>query len=239
MAVSGRGVSLRVRCCEPVGLAAAAAAARSGGGGPAATNHHCASCAIPCRLRPCPGCACCCVCWLQQPCCSWQPVWEAARLATRPLRWPTWTNSEQHPWLRIGQRQLSIHGRRPTLAARRPTLAARRSCRGDEGYTRELLELVSIPSVSSLPEHQPDIERAAAWLQRRMRAAGLEVRPAPAGRPCMQAGRHAGVLQPSYSAAPGLATVCAQNVQLLDTGGPRPVVYADWLHSAGAPTVLM
>lgn len=41
---------------------------------------------------------------------------------------------------------------------------------------QELLDLVAIPSVSSLPENQPDILRAAAWLEARLKKAGMEVR---------------------------------------------------------------
>src|SRR5215469_3387437 len=38
----------------------------------------------------------------------------------------------------------------------------------------ELFELISIPSVSALPEHRDDCRRAAAWLERRLRAMGME-----------------------------------------------------------------
>ncbi|HJX41368.1 MAG TPA: hypothetical protein VJ345_07900, partial [Anaerolineales bacterium] len=37
----------------------------------------------------------------------------------------------------------------------------------------ELKELLRIPSVSTLPEHKPDMQRAAKWLAARMKAAGL------------------------------------------------------------------
>src|SRR3972149_4615780 len=37
----------------------------------------------------------------------------------------------------------------------------------------ELMEFLSIPSISTLPEHTPDVERAAAWVAERMRAMGL------------------------------------------------------------------
>lgn len=48
-------------------------------------------------------------------------------------------------------------------------LSARRSASLDE-----LLEFLSIPSVSSLPEHEEDVRRAAAWAAERLRSAGLE-----------------------------------------------------------------
>jgi len=76
-------------------------------------------------------------------------------------------------------------------------LSGRRSTSVDE-----LLEFLSIPSVSSLPEHEEDVRLAAAWAAERLRSAGLE------------------------------------HVEILPTGG-HPVVYGDWLHAPGAPTVLI
>jgi acetylornithine deacetylase/succinyl-diaminopimelate desuccinylase-like protein len=65
-----------------------------------------------------------------------------------------------------------------------------------------LKELLRIPSVSTLPEHQNDIRRAAEWVARHCSRIGLE------------------------------------NVQILETPG-HPVVYADWLHAEGKPTMLL
>ena len=59
-----------------------------------------------------------------------------------------------------------------------------------------------IPSISALPEHAPDVRRAAEWLADALRAAGVE------------------------------------HVEVSETGG-HPVVYGDWLHAEGAPTVLV
>jgi hypothetical protein len=75
--------------------------------------------------------------------------------------------------------------------------------RGENAYNPELLDLVSIPSVSSLPENQADLLRAATWLEQRMQTAGL------------------------------------QNVRIIPTEGPRPVVYGEHLHAPGAPTALI
>lgn len=69
-------------------------------------------------------------------------------------------------------------------------------------YRDELLEFLRIPSISSLPEHAADVERAASWVADRLRTAGIE------------------------------------HVQILPTGG-HPVVYGDWLHAAGKPTILI
>lgn len=41
-------------------------------------------------------------------------------------------------------------------------------------FVKDLLDLVSIPSISSLPERKPDVEKAAVWCSERLRKAGLE-----------------------------------------------------------------
>ena len=69
-------------------------------------------------------------------------------------------------------------------------------------FLKELLEFLSIPSISSLTEHRADVEKAAEWVAARLKTAGIE------------------------------------NVQVLPTGG-HPVVYGDWLHASGKPTVLI
>ena len=70
-----------------------------------------------------------------------------------------------------------------------------------ERFLAELKEFIRIPSVSTLPAHRPDIERAAAFVADKLRAAGME------------------------------------NVEIIPTSG-HPLVYADWLHASGKPTVL-
>ena len=65
----------------------------------------------------------------------------------------------------------------------------------------ELKDFLRIPSISTLPEHRPDISQAASFVAKSLSAAGLE------------------------------------NVEVIPTGG-HPLVYADWLHAAGKPTVL-
>ena len=68
-------------------------------------------------------------------------------------------------------------------------------------FLEELKSLLRIPSISTLPENRPDIDRAAEFAAQAMRAAGLE------------------------------------NVEVIPTG-KHPLVYADWLHAPGKPTVL-
>lgn len=41
-------------------------------------------------------------------------------------------------------------------------------------FTSELLELLRIPSISTLSEHKPDIQTAAGWIAQSMKSAGLE-----------------------------------------------------------------
>jgi acetylornithine deacetylase/succinyl-diaminopimelate desuccinylase-like protein len=69
-------------------------------------------------------------------------------------------------------------------------------------YHEELLQFLSIPSISSLPEHAGDVYQAAQWVEKRLTIAGLE------------------------------------HVQILPTAG-HPVVYGDWLHAPGKPTVMI
>lgn len=71
-----------------------------------------------------------------------------------------------------------------------------------EENLEELKELLKIPSISALSQHQKDIRQAAEWLKAALVRAGLE------------------------------------NVQIMETGG-HPVVYGDWLHAPGKPTLLI
>lgn len=66
----------------------------------------------------------------------------------------------------------------------------------------ELLQFLSIPSISSIPEHAAAVQQAAQWVSERLTTAGVE------------------------------------KVEILPTGG-HPVVYGEWLHAPGKPTVLI
>jgi acetylornithine deacetylase/succinyl-diaminopimelate desuccinylase-like protein len=65
----------------------------------------------------------------------------------------------------------------------------------------ELKTFLRIPSVSTLPEHVPDVQRAAQFVADSMKTAGLE------------------------------------NIEIISTA-KHPLIYADWLHAPGKPTVL-
>jgi acetylornithine deacetylase/succinyl-diaminopimelate desuccinylase-like protein len=71
-----------------------------------------------------------------------------------------------------------------------------------EERLERLKAFLRIPSISALPDHAPDVRRAAEWLADELRAAGIE------------------------------------NVEVSETGG-HPIVYGDWLHADGAPTVVV
>jgi acetylornithine deacetylase/succinyl-diaminopimelate desuccinylase-like protein len=49
-------------------------------------------------------------------------------------------------------------------------------------YLKELLEFLSIPSVSGLKKHKEDVKKAADWVAARLQTGGLEnVRVLPTG----------------------------------------------------------
>jgi acetylornithine deacetylase/succinyl-diaminopimelate desuccinylase-like protein len=71
-----------------------------------------------------------------------------------------------------------------------------------DNYVAELKEFLTIPSISTLPEHKSDMYRAANFVLSKLQLAGLE------------------------------------NVSIIETVG-HPLVYGDWLHAPGKPTVLI
>ncbi len=65
-----------------------------------------------------------------------------------------------------------------------------RAHRGRSAAEAQLFELISIPSVSALPEHRQDCRRAADWLAQRLRGLGMEVQLADlleGGHPVVEA----------------------------------------------------
>jgi acetylornithine deacetylase/succinyl-diaminopimelate desuccinylase-like protein len=68
-------------------------------------------------------------------------------------------------------------------------------------FLEELKNFLRIPSISTLPEHAADVQRAAQFVADGLKAAGLE------------------------------------NIEIIPTKR-HPLVYADWLHAPGKPTVL-
>src|SRR5574340_92077 len=70
-----------------------------------------------------------------------------------------------------------------------------------ERLLNELNEFLRIPSISTLPENQPDIRRAAEFVAKSLRDVGME------------------------------------HVEIIPTA-KHPLVYGEWLHAPGKPTVL-
>src|ERR1700731_1830374 len=68
-------------------------------------------------------------------------------------------------------------------------------------FLEELKDFLRIPSISTLPEYKPDVQRAAHFVADSLKRAGIE------------------------------------NVEIISTSG-NPLVYGDWLHAPGRPTVL-
>jgi acetylornithine deacetylase/succinyl-diaminopimelate desuccinylase-like protein len=68
-------------------------------------------------------------------------------------------------------------------------------------FLNELKDFIRIPSISTLPENKPDVDRAAKFVAEALKKAGVE------------------------------------NVEIIPTQ-KHPLVYADWLHAPGKPTVL-
>jgi acetylornithine deacetylase/succinyl-diaminopimelate desuccinylase-like protein len=68
-----------------------------------------------------------------------------------------------------------------------------------ERFLNALRELLSIPSISTLPEHRPDMERAASWLTDHLRAIGITAEIVPGhGHPLVYG---------EWLAAPGAPTI--------------------------------
>lgn len=72
-----------------------------------------------------------------------------------------------------------------------------------ERFRQDLLEMASMPTISSLPEHQPDIDACAEWLKAKLQKIGMEdvriIYPEGGPRPTVYAA--------SAAAGPGAPTV--------------------------------
>lgn len=141
----------------------------------------------------------------------------------------------------------------PDLDAALEYAASRR-----DAYVSELAEIVALPSVSAQPERLPDLLKASQWMKARLETAGLQVRMpwvaknARGTHPLGGGGLHAcdaGLCchacpqkrtgQGSPAASPPRGMSPPQNVQILETDGPRPAVYGEHVSDAGGPTILI
>jgi acetylornithine deacetylase/succinyl-diaminopimelate desuccinylase-like protein len=70
----------------------------------------------------------------------------------------------------------------------------------NDAHLKEFIELISIPSISSIPANKPDVERAASWIVNKMKSIGLTTAQtiATGGHP---------IVYGSWENAPGKPTV--------------------------------
>ncbi len=103
-------------------------------------------------------------------------------------------------------------------------------------FLEELLKFLSIPSISSLPEHQKDMEEAAKWVRNRLENAGLE------NLRTMLAGRHP-LVYGEWLGAEGKPTVLIYGhfdtqpvdpLELWDSPPFEPVVKEGRVYARGA-----
>jgi len=104
-------------------------------------------------------------------------------------------------------------------------------------FLAELHEFLSIPSVSTQPEHKPDIERAAVWLRDKLLAAGFpkaEVMPTP-GHPVVYAEwLAAGAEAPTVLVYGHYDVQPPDPLDLWDTPPFEPTVVGDDIFARGA-----
>jgi len=94
-----------------------------------------------------------------------------------------------------------------------------------DAHLKEYLEFVSIPSISSMPSHKPDVEMAALWIVKKLKAIGMttaETIPTK-GLP---------VVYGSWDKAPGKPTVL-----IYAHYDVQPVKEAEWENPPFAPVI--
>ena len=104
-------------------------------------------------------------------------------------------------------------------------------------FLAELREFLSIPSISTQPEHEPDIERAAAWLQDKLLAAGFpraDVMPT-SGHPVVYAEwLAAGAEAPTVLVYGHYDVQPPEPLELWDTPPFEPTIVGDDIFARGA-----
>ena len=104
-------------------------------------------------------------------------------------------------------------------------------------FVAELKEFLSIPSISTQPEHKPDIERAAVWLRDRLLLAGFpkaEVMPTP-GHPVVYAEwLAAGPEAPTILIYGHYDVQPPDPLELWDTPPFKPTIVGDDIFARGA-----
>ncbi len=94
-----------------------------------------------------------------------------------------------------------------------------------DAHLKEFVELVSIPSVSSIPAHKPDIEKTAEWIVNKLKAIGITTAQTlpTAGYP---------VVYGSWDKAPGKPTVL-----IYAHYDVQPVKESEWENPPFAPVI--
>jgi acetylornithine deacetylase/succinyl-diaminopimelate desuccinylase-like protein len=95
----------------------------------------------------------------------------------------------------------------------------------NDAHLKEYLEFVAIPSISSMPSHKPDIERAAAWIVKKLKAIGMTTAESipTKGLP---------VVYGSWDKAPGKPTVL-----IYAHYDVQPVKESEWENPPFAPVI--
>ncbi len=103
-------------------------------------------------------------------------------------------------------------------------------------FLEELLEFLSIPSISSLTEHQKDIEDAAQWVANRLELAGLEnITTIPAGRHPVIYGQWLGTQdKPTVLIYGHYDTQPVDPIELWDSPPFEPIVKEGRVYARGA-----
>ena len=96
----------------------------------------------------------------------------------------------------------------------------------NDAHLKEFIELISIPSISSIPSNKPDVERAAAWIVDKMKSIGLTTAQTipTSGHP---------IVYGSWENAPGKPTVL-----IYAHYDVQPVKEAEWAIPPFAPKVI-
>ena len=96
----------------------------------------------------------------------------------------------------------------------------------NDAHLKEFIELISIPSISSIPPNKPDVERAAAWIVNKMKSIGITTAQT------IHTGGHP-VVYGSWENAPGKPTVL-----IYAHYDVQPVKETEWAIPPFAPKVI-
>jgi acetylornithine deacetylase/succinyl-diaminopimelate desuccinylase-like protein len=110
----------------------------------------------------------------------------------------------------------------------KPALAAYEKYIDDnnEAHLKEFIELISIPSISSIPAHKPDVQRAAEWIVNKLKSIGI-----PTAKIIPTGGQPA--VFGSWDKAPGKPTVL-----IYAHYDVQPVKESEWVVPPFAPKVI-